>query len=298
MEPDAPLLDDAIRANLFDAGWRRGARVPSALGALKFTFALRLDNMDAMTAELMRVSSPDSAGYGQHWSLEEVVDHTVAPERLARVLDALKMHLPHASVTVLGGGMFVELTGVSAGEAEVFFAARLHVYEHASGVRTVRSATGYALPDELAADVSFVGGLTRLPNTAPAPARRADEPDVALAVTPRLIRNHYGIGHTVGDGSSSVQAVAQFLGQRCGEADLDVFRTLFADWAWGMRPTYIGPDTGPAGTEACLDLEYIVGVGAHVPTLFWATGGTVNNQEPFLEWIVNGASRGESRPRA
>jgi hypothetical protein len=43
--------------------------------------------------------------------------------------------------------------------------------------------------------------------------------------------------------------------------DLDEFFLLFYRQALGNSPTLIGPDHFPAGTEASLDIQYIMSVG-------------------------------------
>jgi len=55
----------------------------------------------------------------------------------------------------------------------------------------------------------------------------------------------------------------------------------------------IGPNSGPPGSEASLDIQYIMSLGAMVPTWFWSTAGLRESQEPFLEWLVDISNRSE-----
>ena len=55
----------------------------------------------------------------------------------------------------------------------------------------------------------------------------------------------------------------------------------------------IGPDSGRSGIEASLDTQYIMSLGAMVPTWFWSTGGRHESQEPFLEWLLDVSNRSE-----
>lgn len=48
---------------------------------------------------------------------------------------------------------------------------------------------------------------------------------------------------------------------RSRAVDLDEFFLLFYRQALGNSPTLIGPDHFPAGTEASLDIQYIMSVG-------------------------------------
>eukprot|EP00300_Choanocystis_sp_HF-7_P003460 c12644_g1_i1.p2 GENE.c12644_g1_i1~~c12644_g1_i1.p2 ORF type:complete len:564 (+),score=109.28 c12644_g1_i1:30-1721(+) len=288
METDGATPDEAMARGHVDAGWARGPRAP-ANTRLTLTFAVRLDNVDAAMRELLAVSTPGSARYRQHLSLQEATELTVNAPRVAAVEAWLAAVFPEASLSREGMGSFVTAAGIRVADAERVLGAVLHVYRHGpSRLFAIRSAARYSLPASIASQVDFVAGMMRLPNVRPSgAAAAAAAPGDGIVVDPRLIRKNYDIGSTVGDGKSSSQAVAQFLGQRCGEADLDEFRTLFAQWSFGVDPTYVGPDKGLPGTEACLDLETIVGVGAHVPTVFWSTGGLDNGQEPFLVWAMN-----------
>jgi tripeptidyl-peptidase-1 len=80
--------------------------------------------------------------------------------------------------------------------------------------------------------------------------------------------------------------VAQFLDQYFNMADLDEFFTILLPSALGDKPSETGPNGWGAGTEASLDIEYIMSTGEHVPTLFWSNGGLTKGQEPFLKWIT------------
>jgi len=50
----------------------------------------------------------------------------------------------------------------------------------------------------------------------------------------------------------------------------------------------IGPnDPSNPGTEALLDIEYIIATAPKIPTWFWSTGGVHEGQEPFVLWAQN-----------
>lgn len=48
----------------------------------------------------------------------------------------------------------------------------------------------------------------------------------------------------------------------------------------------MGPNHIPGGTEASLDIQYIMSLGANISTWFWSTAGLHENQEPFLDWLL------------
>jgi len=77
------------------------------------------------------------------------------------------------------------------------------------------------------------------------------------------------------------------LKQYYSRLDLDEFFLLFSQENIGKHvEKVIGPNHIPAGVEASLDIEFIMGVGVHVRTWFISTGGLFENQEPFLDWVI------------
>lgn len=108
----------------------------------------------------------------------------------------------------------------------------------------------------------------------------------SLAVDPAFLRTLYNIGSVQAKSSANKQAVAQFLEQYYSSLDLDEFFLLFWRNSLGQQPGVVGPNPSPAGTEASLDIEYIMSIGSQINTTFWSTSGRENNQEPFLQWML------------
>jgi tripeptidyl-peptidase I len=150
--------------------------------------------------------------------------------------------------------------------------------------------------------VDFVGGVSHFPSVKPMLQRRAmiqnakkrvedavlnGNTDLwSLAVDPAFLRELYNIGSVQGKSSANRMAVAQFLEQYYSSLDLDEFFLLFWRNSIGQQPTVVGPNPSPAGTEASLDIEYIMSIGSQINTTFWSTSGRENNQEPFLQWML------------
>eukprot|EP01114_Cavostelium_apophysatum_P020191 TRINITY_DN6700_c0_g1_i1.p1 TRINITY_DN6700_c0_g1~~TRINITY_DN6700_c0_g1_i1.p1 ORF type:complete len:755 (-),score=176.12 TRINITY_DN6700_c0_g1_i1:27-2291(-) len=106
-------------------------------------------------------------------------------------------------------------------------------------------------------------------------------------VTPQYIQRLYGVpAGTVVKSSRTSQSVAQFLGQYYSPTDLASFYELMS-----IPPSEInvvGPNNASnPGGEATLDIQFITGVAPLAATTFWSTGGLVNGQEPFLQWIFD-----------
>ncbi|GAM28939.1 hypothetical protein SAMD00019534_121150 [Acytostelium subglobosum LB1] len=85
------------------------------------------------------------------------------------------------------------------------------------------------------------------------------------------------------------QAVAEFLDQYYNGTDLEQFFEIMGlDPRLAARVFVNGPNnvTNP-GAEASLDIQYLMGLAPGFNTTFYSVGGTVNGQEPFLEWITD-----------
>lgn len=90
--------------------------------------------------------------------------------------------------------------------------------------------------------------------------------------------------------SRSTIAVAEFLNQFYNQTDLDEFFRL-TGVPKQSPPLIIGVNDplwgGYNGTEAQLDIQYIMGLASNVTTWFWSVSGrnAHTRQEPFLDWL-------------
>jgi tripeptidyl-peptidase-1 len=170
--------------------------------------------------------------------------------------------------------------------------------------------------------VDFVGGVLHFPKqrkgidftTLKKKAQNSASFD--LQVTPNLLRELYKIGDAAGKIPNNSQSVVQFLGEYYEQSmehsfnlcvlffnmlsfnqssnitfelqvDLDEFFLLFYRPALGNAPTIVGYDGWIAGLEASLDIEYIMSIGANVPTQFWSVKDPKNpNDDAFLKWML------------
>jgi tripeptidyl-peptidase I len=84
------------------------------------------------------------------------------------------------------------------------------------------------------------------------------------------------------------------LEQYYSPSDLSKFQTQ--NNLPNQQPTVVGTnDANKPGTEASLDIEYIMGVATNIKTFFIYTNGTTGGQEPFLDWII-GMNNASSAP--
>lgn len=318
--------------------WTQGARV-SAKDTIDVTFVLKTCPMKRakLEAKFWAVSDPFGAEYKQYLSLEDVADllHPV-PTAEERVAGELPSHefvvawlLAQEGLLASGKGNALAVTKVrdlvsatlNAQAAEQLFGTELFHYAPSSaGPRAeldmVRAAAAYSLPGELAAKVSLVDKLLRLPQMVAAKveeegtrSREEEEATAAAAATeaddgsdpfnscaaaacrgstnPQVLQQRYGFptksNFTAGNG----MACTEFQLQGIKDADL-------ANFASGCGVGHVAVNTvsglggrALAGVEALLDVEYIEAVAAPIPLtvinslsfslLDWST--TLNNDD-------------------
>eukprot|EP00029_Vermamoeba_vermiformis_P011464 TRINITY_DN630_c0_g1_i1.p1 TRINITY_DN630_c0_g1~~TRINITY_DN630_c0_g1_i1.p1 ORF type:complete len:572 (+),score=192.55 TRINITY_DN630_c0_g1_i1:26-1717(+) len=274
------------------AGWRSIEKINTKQD-LHLIIALKQRNVDRLMEIFNAVSDPNSKEYGKFLTIDEI--HSLvapAPHAVDAVVSWLKQN---NAKSVQHKNDFLEVV-IDVLDANKMLACEFHRFEHgASGKRLIRSATPYSVPSDLAQHIDFVGGVTHfskvrksIVNSAVKNAKGpGGETLLDLQVTPWLLRGLYSVGDVQGKASKNSQCVAQFLEEYYTQVDLDEFFLLFYRQALGNSPTLIGPDHFPAGTEASLDIQYIMSVGANVPTVFWSNPGRHEDQEPFLKWLVD-----------
>ncbi|KAL8191487.1 UNVERIFIED_CONTAM: polynucleotide 3'-phosphatase [Gekko kuhli] len=292
-EPDQPFR--------VPDGWRRLGRVaPSEV--LSLTLALRQQQVGRLAELVERLSAPDSPQYGQFLTLEEV-RALVKPSSLTTgtVQKWLEAHGVQDCQAVHTGD-FLQCQMPTRVAEQLLPGAQFHRY--GNGERSaVRSPSPYALPEELAEHVEFVGGLHRFPADRKAVIRGwgTEQPEQPLprtvvlssfhlGVTPAVIRKRYNLTDSdVGAAANNSQACAQFLEQYFHQADLAEFMQLFG----GGFPHHSSVDQivgrqgrGKAGVEASLDVEYLMSTGANISTWVFSNAGRHESQEPFLDWLL------------
>ncbi|KAF1502248.1 Tripeptidyl-peptidase 1, partial [Eudyptes filholi] len=281
-------------------GWTHIGHV-SPSHEVQLTFALRQQGMARLARFVDAVSDPHSPRYGQYLSLEQVRDLVQpSPATLMAVLKWLQGHGVEncRSVTTLD---FLECRMPVSTAERLLPGAEFHRYmkgQHS----VVRSPLPYAVPEELAEHVDFVGGLHRFPAERKVISRAWAKKEMEsrqhyggraafhLGVTPSIIRKRYNMtGGDIGLLPNNSQACAQFLEQYFHQADLAEFMQLFGS-SFGHRSQVdqvVGHQgKGKAGLEASLDVEYIMSTGANISTWVFSNAGRHESQEPFLAWLL------------
>ncbi|KAL9973831.1 hypothetical protein ACROYT_G020336 [Oculina patagonica] len=281
-------------------GWEKHERV-SPTEDVFLTFALKQSNLESLERYFWDVSDPRSSAYGNHFSLSSLAQ-LVAPSQAT--VEAIKAWLekhgvfPSDCSTILTKDFLTCRMPCKSAEA-MLFGAEFYRFKHSKlSTPVIRSAQRYSVPASVASHLDFVGGVLHFPavNGPSSPRLDKDMKDqIHMGVYPSTLRERYNVSDTVGTHPNNKQSVAQFLEQYYHPGDLKEFFTL-----WGSSFKHledmtkvIGPDSGRSGIEASLDTQYIMSLGAMVPTWFWSTGGRHQSQEPFLEWLLDISNRSE-----
>ena len=185
-------------------------------------------------------------------------------------------------ITAGGGQITAEtsrfiVAAFNAMAAERCFGVKLRSYVHrASGSRSLMATESIQVPADVKPLVEFVAGLNRLPRLQFSGATHAMAADhqPAFKITPAVIGELYALPK-VTPLSSNIQGIAAFNNESFTPADLAVFQGLMRLAETPVNQT-VGPATLPKGgtAEGSLDVQYMMGVSPHVPTVVWATSVT------------------------
>jgi tripeptidyl-peptidase-1 len=257
-----------------------------------------------LRSRLLEISDPSSVSYGKFMGIDEIVEivrpdaSTVKPVvnyfeeigaadfQLNRYQDALTTALPVAVANDL-------------------FSARMAVYVDEQGNRHVRSEKRPVVPPSLRAHVDAIAGLHE-----PFPVRSADatngrhrqrqpkpaatnsnsSPSVPCLYepgpTPSCLSEHYNI--TSQKGAATSVAVVEFANSYYLPSDLTKFQTIYGVPNQAVKETRgsgvpISP-TAKAGTEASLDIQWIMAIGSYIPAVYIQIDESTST--PFLDWSI------------
>ena len=267
--------------------WAMGPRASPAQ-QLEMTFALSQSNVQELASRVEQTSDPSNAGmYGKHLTREQA-DALTAPsaEAQAAVAGWLASH-GAGGCERNGNGDLLRCT-VAVETAEAMLGAEYRQFSHAKSGLLATRALAYSLPAHVAPHLDFVSPTVRLPT--PQRSARVGKVDRAQRQnTPATLRSLYNVGAVEGTpGSKNKQACTAFLKQFYKPTDLTAFWKKYYPKASGRTVKLVGPDTGPPGVEASLDIEYISTMGGGVDTEFWSFAGSAPDNpqnEPFLKWM-------------
>eukprot|EP00037_Helgoeca_nana_P008987 m.79222 g.79222 ORF g.79222 m.79222 type:complete len:547 (-) comp19276_c0_seq1:259-1899(-) len=228
--------------------------------------------LDALHQTFVAVSTPGTPSYGEHLSFDELNELVRVPENVAAAATAW-CDVHGFACAFVGTGDILRVTG-SAVEIGSVLNVELESFEHpTSGARIVRTR-GVVYPSaEMSEWADCLMGL----NTFPTLTRAANPTtNAAPAITPALLKGEtlYNITDVASADSKSSMAVAEFQGQGFLPADLAQFESKFGLPSQPVRKVAGDPSGDKsAGTEAELDIQYIIATGTGVPADFYLQPG-------------------------
>jgi tripeptidyl-peptidase-1 len=269
-------------------GWTHGSST-STDGKIQLTFAVKQQNLEELERVATAVSDPrNEQEYGKHMSIEQL-QSLLAPTPEA--VQTLTAFLLEHGVSVerdcekSSNSDFIRCL-TTIGVANKMLQANYLDFVHEKTGETAARTLSYTLPANVAKHIDFVVPTIKLPALR-APVQSAKLGDTPNRQnTPASLRSLYAVGDARGNTSSNIQACTAFLGQHYKQSDLDKFNRKYYSANEGQKITVVGTNSGRAGVEASLDIEYISAMGGGVNTQFWTFAGNAPDNpenEPFLD---------------
>jgi tripeptidyl-peptidase-1 len=265
---------DTVQLALED-GWEKLGLAEDG-AQIELSFLLKQTNLPELTRTALAVSDPQSERYGQHLTMEQV-NQLIAPtqEAVTSVDTFLQEHGVHA-VTRTGNSDMVRVT-VPVTIAEKMLGAKYYRFLHKATGTTILRTYSYSVPATVSQHLDLVAPTVKFPGMRRSPSEVAKSLKVEVSDptnrqnTPGSLRKLYNVGAVMGNASANIQSCTAFLGQYFKQSDLTKFWTKYYPKLEALKPVIkvVGPDAGQSGVEAALDIEYITGMGANVPTQFW-----------------------------
>eukprot|EP01112_Ceratiomyxa_fruticulosa_P017649 TRINITY_DN5544_c0_g1_i5.p1 TRINITY_DN5544_c0_g1~~TRINITY_DN5544_c0_g1_i5.p1 ORF type:complete len:557 (+),score=131.73 TRINITY_DN5544_c0_g1_i5:128-1672(+) len=275
------------------SGWTQSFK-PNPTNLLNLNIAVKLQNGDILSETLEQVSNPLSPKYGQYLSHEEV-GALVMPkaESVKSVIEWLQQNgiFEHENsdgefFKVNPHKEFIKVKCTVAKAAKMFSTEFNSFFHKQSRKMIVKSLGPYSVPQDIAEHIDFVSGIVGFP-LSQSPLVFTDFKLDDTPITPAILRNRYNVtkGY-LGQHRNSSQAVAEFQGQYFTPADLTTFFKKFVPFAVpgdNAKFKVVG-DNSPStpGTEAELDIQYIMGVAPNISTAFY-----INADDDFWSGITD-----------
>jgi tripeptidyl-peptidase-1 len=255
---------------------------------MEVTFLLAIRDPAALERKFWTVSDPSHPDYQNYLTLEQMNDFVrPAQSNIDTLLAWFRSHGVTEWTSVPNGDAYTIKTTASVIEAMLHVRLERFKSSRLNEVEIVRSQIPYSLPHNLKNIVSLVAGVSSFPTVRQIRSmgglRRQN-----LFVTPTVVQQNLNIpAGTTGTNANNLQAVAQFLEQYYNPQDLQSFQQEMQVPVQPVARVIGDNQANSPGTEASLDIEYIMSTGRGVPTWFIYTSGLVNGQEPFVQWATN-----------
>lgn len=256
--------------------WTESVAQVTGADRMDISIALPSTNIAELEKIVQEVSTPGSPSYGKHLSAAEVRALTKPDdEHVQAVVSWLRSHGVFAKLSASGTNVVFNARAKKV--EEIFETNVRRVRNTETGVEKLRSTT-YSTPEYLDDKIQAVFGLHGMPLP---PRKYKTEPVGAgpANVNPATINAKYNIaGVNVTRSLTNRQAVAEFQGQNGEQSDLNKFfaqQVSPSAYKAGDELIYkvVGTNGRRSGTEAALDIQYIMGVAPGIKTEFWGYPG-------------------------
>ena len=243
----------------------------------KFRLSLKQQNMDKIKQIALDVSNPKSGQYGKYLKQSEIDELTKPDENDVATVRNFIEASSSDKCTVTARKEVLDVACEDARIVQNMLKTKFHVLQNRNKrTQNLLRAKDFYLPSDVNEKVQGIFGLHGLPLP---PRRERDAPSQPASVTPSVIEQVYNIKDIKASGSlKNRQAVAEFQGQTMNDSDLtEFFKNYVPKAASGDEKVYkfVGdPGEGSPGTEASLDIQYIMGVAPGVKTEFWYFAGS------------------------
>lgn len=258
---------DVLRKVPNARGWRQlQPKLTEQQFRVSFSIALRED-LDLLTALARNVSTPGNIKYGQHLSASDIGQLTgPSQDDLAIVRSWLTKHaVPFTEITPA----FFEVATTAASASSLLQTQFHQLVNIQTGQITFR-AGDFWLPASVNRAIAAIYGVHSLP----LPLQKQTTHSASINVTPSVLRTTYRIPiQAPWEPGRNRQAIAEFQGQTFRSTDLmNFFNSYMPNQPLSNARIhgYVGDDArGVSGTEAALDIEYIMSTAPGILTEYW-----------------------------
>ncbi|KFY07030.1 hypothetical protein V492_07509 [Pseudogymnoascus sp. VKM F-4246] len=291
--------------------------------AIKLRLSLKQQNVDEFYEEMIAVSTPDNAKYGQHYEGLELRS-LLAPtdETSSTVASWLS---DNGITSIADDGDWIVLQ-TNVGTANKLLNTKFQWFRNGSGKRPVLRTLQYSVPDEIASHINFIQPTTRFGDIQkqkstvhivedgqavsslkwkPSVSSTVD-PACNTSITPTCLLQLYNVHYKGDPKSGSKIGYASFLEEYARYSDLEKFEDTYAKYAVGQNFTVVQyhgglndqNSTADSG-EANLDNQYALGLGYPNPVTEYSVGGRGflipdgdsptpddNTNEPYLDFLL------------
>ena len=244
---------------------------------MSITIALKEQNTGKLDRLVSQIGDPRSPAYTSYLTTQELVAMTATDKADVDTVQAwLASAGVAASLSPVGTSLRFRTNARTVGQ--LFNTSVRLLFRNDTG-QTASRAGDLHLPSSVGRHIAAVYGCHGLP----IPHKRHVFLPLStfFPVTPSVLSATYNISGVEPNRAASTnkQAVVEFQGQHNNDDDLATFfKQYVPKYSAGDDKVYkyVGPTGGRAGTEALLDIQYMMGVSPGIKTEFWYFDGTTD----------------------